>query len=387
MQQQDPSVDFAEGVCPTICARSVMDSNDPYISFDADGISNYWWENTRRLETEVISGADGIVRAEQIVAEIKKETRNSDYDCIIGLSGGVDSSYIAYWVRKLGLNPLAIHMDNGWNSELAVSNIEKIVRKLDIDLHTEVLDWPEFRDLQRSFFFASVPNCEMPTDHAINATLFRLARKFKIRYIISGSNVVTEGILQKSAGHDNKDWTHIADLQKRFGTRKLKTYPHLSPFQFARSILIDKLQFVPLLNYLSYDVTAAKQFLETELGWRPYQRKHGESLFTRFFQEHYLPEKFKVDKRRSHFSSLICAGQMTRDAALRLLEKPLYTPEELQTEIEFVRDKLQFTEQEFSEIMAAKPKLHTDYKTSTLFRNQKSGLYQWARNMATGRNR
>ncbi len=362
-----------------------MDDSDPHIVFDEQGVSNYWKDNSRRLETEVIPGEAGMAKARELADQIKSEASDSDYDCIIGLSGGVDSSYVAYWAKKLGLNPLAVHMDNGWNSELAVSNIESIVRKLDIDLHTQVLDWPEFRDLQRSFFLASVPNCEIPTDHAIIATLFRLARKFGIRYIISGSNVATEGIVQKGAGHDNKDWRHISALHRQFGSKALRNYPHLSAFDFARAILIGRIQFVPILNYLSYDWADSKRILQEELGWRPYARKHGESMFTRFFQEHYLPQKFGIDKRRTHYSSLICAGQMTRDEALELVEQPLYTDEELRADIEFVRDKLRFTAAEFSAIMEAQPKLHSDYPISPLFSSYDSRIYRWARRIATGR--
>jgi len=385
MQQQTPLIDKTNRERVQVCTHSVMDSSDPDILFDADGVSNYWRENKEKLETEVVAGKRGFVIAKGIAKKIKSEARDNEYDCMIGLSGGVDSSFTAYWVRKLGLNPIAIHMDNGWDSELAVSNIEKIVRTLDIDLHTEVLDWPEFRDLQRSFFFASVPNCEMPTDHAIVATLFRLAQKFGVRHIISGSNVVTEGIVQKSAGHDNKDWSHILDIHHRFGTVKLRNYPRLSFVNFAKAILINRLQFVPLLNYLDYNWYDAKRLLEQELGWRDYQRKHGESLFTRFFQEYYLPEKFGVDKRRIHYSSLICAGQMTRTEALELLERPLYTPEELSLESEFVCDKLQFTDKEFSAVMSEQPKKHSEYKTSPLFRTQSSSIYRWARKIATAR--
>lgn len=369
-----------------VCARSVMDASDPWISFDADGVSNYWHECTAKLEREVISGPAGIQHAEQLASTIKAESRGSEYDCLIGLSGGVDSSLIAYWTRQLGLNPLAIHMDNGWNTELAVSNIEKIVTKLDIDLHTEVLDWPTFRDLQRSFFLASVPNCEIPTDHAIVATLFRLARKFGIRYIISGSNVATEGIISKNAGHDNKDWAHISAIHSRFGQGgKLRNYPHLSVANFARTILVDRVKFVPLLNYLDYDWVSAKQLLNDQLGWREYPRKHGESKFTRFFQEYYLPQKFGVDKRRMHFSSLICSGQLTRAEALERLREPLYTENELSDELDFVCDKLQFSKSEFEQVLRAEPKLHSDYPTSPLFRSQSTPLYRWARRIATGR--
>jgi N-acetyl sugar amidotransferase len=362
-----------------------MDSSDPEIVFDLDGVSNYWKENQQKLKTEVVGGPAGRAKAEQIAKDIRNESAGAEYDCLIGVSGGIDSSVVAYWVRKLGLNPLAIHMDNGWNSELAVSNIESIVTRLDIDLHTEVLDWPEFRDLQRSFFFASVPNCEIPTDHAIISTLFRLARKYNIRHIISGSNVVTEAINQRNAGHDNKDWSHIADIHRRFGTLRLKRYPRLSMLNFAKAILMDRVQFVPILNYLDYNWRDSKELLERELGWKPYPRKHGESLFTRFFQEYYLPTKFGIDKRRMHFSSLICAGQMTRDQALILLDQPLYSRRELEAEIEFVCDKLQFTKEEFEEIMSARPKSHLEYRTSPLFRNQSSRIYRWARRLATGR--
>lgn len=385
MQAQTPVHETEKSEYMRICAKCVMDTSDPEIVFDKDGVSNYWRDNKRKLERELISGKRGIAMTEEIVNRIKCETKDADYDCIIGLSGGVDSSFLAYWVKKLGLRPLAIHMDNGWNSELAVYNIERVVRELDIDLYTEVLDWEEFRDLQRSFFFASVPNCEIPTDHAIVATLFRFAQKLRIKYIISGSNIVTEGIAQRGAGHDNKDWTHISDIQKKFGKRKLLSYPHMSTVSFAKAILVDRVQFVPLLNYLDYDWHKARETLQGQIGWRPYKRKHGESLFTRFFQEYYLPNKFGIDKRRMHFSSLICAGQMTREEALTLLEQPLYSEDELNAEIEFVCDKLQFTTDEFSGIMAAAPRKHSSYRMSLLFQSHDSEVYRWARRIATGR--
>ena len=184
-----------------ICTKTVMDTSDPDINFDENGISNYWWEYHKSAETELKHGEEGLAFAQKLANKIKQENRNKPYDCLIGASGGVDSSYVAYWVHKLGLRALAVHLDNGWNNELAIANIEALVERFDLDLHTEVLDWPEFRDLQRSFFLASVPNSETPTDHAIVATLFRLAAKHGIRYIISGANLVTEGVNQKNAGH------------------------------------------------------------------------------------------------------------------------------------------------------------------------------------------
>lgn len=368
-----------------ICAKTVMDTSDPYIEFDEDGVSNYWRSGIARLEAEIIRGEAGLAHARRIAESIRAESKTKRYDCLIGVSGGVDSSYVAYWTRKLGLRPLAVHLDNGWNSELAVSNIEALVTKLDIDLHTVVLDWEEFRDIQRSFFLASVPNCEMPTDHAITATLFSLARKHGIRHIISGANVVTEGIYQANIGHDNKDWSHIADLHRRFGQRKVSTFPHLSVLDFARSIVVDRIRFIPILNYLDYNREQAIATLEREFGWRNYGRKHGESTFTRFFQEHYLPAKFGIDKRRMHYSSMICAGQITREDALRKLEEPLYEPDELRQDIEFVRKKLQFSEKEFEAIMKTPPKSHHDYRIGALFQDRYKPIYSWARRVATAR--
>jgi hypothetical protein len=290
-----------------------MDTSDTDITFDENGVSNHWCSCKERLQTEVVTGEAGLAKATEIAERIKEENRDRPYDCLIGVSGGVDSSTVAYWTRQLGLRA-----------------IETLLKTLDIDLHTEVLDWPEFRDLQRSFFFASVPNCEIPTDHAIVSTLFRLAHKLKIRHIISGSNVISEGVDQ-------------------------------------------------------YDREAAIGTLAEEMGWRDYGRKHGESTFTRFFQEYYLPEKFGFDKRRMHFSSLICAGQMTREEALHKLEEPMYQEDELEAEIAFVCKKLQFTEREFSDIMNARPKQHTDYRTGMIFKWAKSPLFNWMRNVATER--
>ena len=215
--------------------------------------------------------------------------------------------------------------------------------------------------------------------------MFRLASKLGIRHIISGSNVASEGIDQSNVGHDAKDWVHIVALHKRFGTRKLKSFPRLSEFGFAKAILVNRVRFIPILNYLDYDRNSAIQTLSSKMVWRDYGRKHGESTFTRFFQEYYLPQKFGFDKRRMHFSSLICAGQMKREDALRLLEEPMYLQDELQTEIEFVCKKLQFTADDFRNIMRAEPKLHTYYRTGAIYKWAKSPVFNWMRNVATGR--
>ena len=372
-----------------ICTKTVMDSSDPEIRFDGEGVCHHWHEFQERAPKELFLGEEGRRRAEEMAEGIKGSARGKDYDCVIGLSGGVDSSYVAWLVvKELGLRPLAVHMDNGWNSELAVSNIERIVKELGIDLHTEVLDWEEFRELQKAFFRASVGNVEMTTDHAINATLFGLARKLGIRHILSGSNLNTEGIVQHGGwAHDNKDWVNLRDINRVHGTRELKTYPRLTPFSFAWSILVRGVRYLPVLNYFDYDKQSAMELLTRELGWREYGRKHGESLFTRFFQEYYLPEKFGVDKRRSHFSSLICAGQMSRDDALAELEKPMFESREKEQLIEFACKKLEFTQDEWTEIMATPPVPHTKYATSKVLSTRGHWLYRWGRKIATGRDR
>jgi len=372
-----------------ICTKTVMDTTDPLIKFDDKGICNHYHQFKVRYKTEVINGEEGLNYAKKLSNKIKIKNKKKKYDCIIGLSGGVDSSYVAYVVKEvLGLRPLAIHMDNGWNSELAVSNIEKIIKILDIDLHTEVLNWEEFRELQKAFFRASVGNVEMVTDHAINATLFKLAKKYNINNIISGTNVNCEGILQLGGwAHDNKDWINIKDINKKHGKIKLKTYPFLSPLNFTYSIFIKGVRFIPILNYFTYNKSETLNFLKNKLEWRQYGRKHGESLFTRFFQEYYLPDKFKVDKRKSHLSSLICANQISRDDALLELKKPLFEGNEKEELIDFIIKKLQFSQKEWNDLMKMKPVSHNKYKTSKILSSQNNYFYKLGRKIATGRNK
>jgi len=370
-----------------ICNRTVMDTSDPEIQFDEEGVSHHWHEFQERARKELHLGAEGRRRAKGLAEQVRSAGRGKRYDCIIGLSGGVDSSYVAWLVvRELGLRPLAVHMDNAWNSELAVSNIERIVRGLGIDLHTEILDWREFRGLQKAFFRASVGNVEMATDHAINATLFREARRFGVRFILSGSNLNGEGIVQSGGwAHDNKDWINIKDINNRHGEGVLRSYPHLSPAGFAWAILARGIRFLPILNFFDFNKREAMSLLEKELGWRRYGRKHGESVFTRFFQEYYLPEKFGVDKRRSHLSSLICAGQMTREEALAELEKPLFEDGEKRELIQFVCKKLGFGESEWGGVMRAEPVPHSRYRVSRVLSCRTHWLYRFGRRIATGR--
>jgi N-acetyl sugar amidotransferase len=338
-----------------------MDTSDPRIVFDANGVCNHCTQCLERLRRQLLPPGQREAALERLVARIKSEGTGKDYDCIIGVSGGVDSTMVAYTAKKLGLRPLAVHFDNGWNSELAVDNIKKTLDVLGIELFTYVVDWDEFRNVQMSFLKASVPNCEIPTDHGITATLFRAARRFKTRFILSGSNLASESILPIAWGHYNQDLRHLKAVHRRFGTVPLKTLPTLSLWDYLTDVFVRRLRQIPFLNYLNYDKVRAKEVLSRELGWRDYGGKHYESIWTRFFQGHYLPTKFGFDKRRAHFSSLICSGGMTREEAVKALEDPPYPSGLLEEDTRFVLKKLGLTEQQFKDIVASPAQEHTVY--------------------------
>lgn len=369
-----------------ICTRCVMDSSDAHISFDKNGYCNHCREYELKIGQELPDPPTAASLLQNLVRKIKEDGRGKAYDCVIGLSGGVDSSYVALQVKRLGLRPIGIHLDNGWNSELAVQNVENTVRKLKIDLITKVLDWSEFSDLQRSFFYASVPNCEAPTDHAIVASLFQCAAKFRIRYIISGSNLTTEGMhLPPEWGHDSKDWRNIRDIQRKHGKLTLKSFPHLTFPGFCWRLFVNRIRFTPLLNYLAYHKQEAIYTIQQELGWKNYGRKHGESIFTRFYQEYYLPKKFGFDKRRLHLSTLILSGQVLRADALTQLAQPLFSADELREYETLFLKKLKFTPEAWSQILQAKPQAHTAYRHNCMLSKRDSALYRLGRRIATSR--
>lgn len=335
----------------SICSVSVMDDSDPDIHFDADGVCQYVHIARRRLAEEVYRGADAERRLGSLVANIKADGEGKPYDCIAGVSGGVDSSYVLLRAKQLGLRPLAVHLDNGWNMEVAVANIERLVRRLDIDLFTHVVDWREIRDLQRCFFKASLPNVEVITDHAIFALMYKKAAEYGLKYILTGSNVETESIMPAAWGYDARDAAHIAGVHRRFGETPLRTFPLLPPHEFLRYTFLNGVKMAPILNYGPYNKAAVIAELRAAIGYTPYDRKHGESRFTRFFQEYYLPRKFGVDKRKAHFSCLIVAGQMGREAALAELNKPLYQANDAEIDVEYVIKKLGFTASEWRGVM------------------------------------
>jgi imidazoleglycerol phosphate synthase cyclase subunit len=345
-----------------MCALTVLDDTDPNFETDVEGVSLLARKGQEMLKTRRLTGDAGRRRIEQIAERAKVEGRGKEYDCIIGLSGGVDSTYVAMMVKELGLRPLALHLDNGWNSNTAVLNIKRIVDILDIDLHTYVINWEDMRDLQRAFFKASLPDVELITDHAIIASTFQVAAKHGIKTVIFGVNITTESIMPEAWSYSKRDAAHIRAVHRKFGERKLTNFPLIDPWDFTRYQRLHGIHYESLLSYIDFNKKKAVQELREKLNYNPYPRKHGESRFTQFFQEYYLPEKFGFDKRKGHFSSLILAGQMERDEALRELQKPLY-PDLLRQEqdIEYVRRKLGFSVQEWNDIMAAPPASHDDY--------------------------
>lgn len=342
-----------------------MDTTDPEIVFDETGQCNHCKRYEDWYKTEVNNPISLEERERLMVKEIKTDGAGLDYDCIMGISGGVDSSYLAYYATQvLGLRVMAVHVDAGWNSELAVNNIENLVTNLNIDLHTIVIDWEEIRDLQRSFFYASVPNVDVPQDHAFFAAMYKEAVKFKHKHVLNGGNMATESILPTYWGYDAMDKYHIMDIHNKFGKVKLKQYPTFGPFEkVVKYPIVHGFKVHRPLELIDYDKHEAKKYLMSNLGWRDYGGKHYESKFTQFMQAHYLPEKFGFDKRMAHLSSLVISGQMSRDEALKEMEQPLYDPIELEEDREYVTKKLGFSKSEWQEIMDAEPKTEKDYKT------------------------
>lgn len=354
-----------------MCSRCVMDTSDIDIEFDHEGVCNHCRTFDQNLPHMVFPGAEGEKKLSALVAEMKEKGKNKPYDCLIGLSGGVDSSYVAYLIKKFGLRPLAVHFDSGWNSEQAVRNIENIVKKLEIDLFTEVCDWPEMRDLQLSYFKAGVVNADVPMDHAFMVVLFRIARKKGIKYFIGGHNFATESIMPRTWVYDSRDSINLLAIQKRFGTLRLKQYPVGTVWERLFTRYVFKLRVINILNFgPPYYKDKAMDLLTKELDWQYYGGKHYESVFTRFFQGYYLPTRFKVDKRKAHLATMICSGQITKEAALEELKKPTYPNQDLlEQDLEYIPKKLGISLDEFKKILAEPTHSHLEYPHDTHIRD------------------
>ncbi|MBN8703080.1 MAG: N-acetyl sugar amidotransferase [Bacteroidetes bacterium] len=338
-----------------------MDSNnDPNLVLNELGVCNHCISYDEAYK--LLPNDDLKLRSlHRIVKEIKDSNTNEKYDAVLGVSGGVDSTYLAFIAKKLGLRLLLVHCDNGWNSELSVKNIEGIIKNTGFDLHTHVLDWEEFRDIQLSFFKAGVVDIELPYDYALIVLMYQIAEKYKIKNVLSGHNLVTEGTyLPKSWVHSKVDIINIKAIHKQFGRVPMKTFPHMSVLKWIYATR-NRSKSYRLLDYVDYNKAEAKATIIKEFGWRDYGGKHYESIFTRFYQGYILPEKFKIDKRQYHLSTLICSGQITREEALAEFAKPKYDEAQLKMDKEYVIKKLGFTEQSFDEYMKAPIHKHSDY--------------------------
>ncbi len=344
-----------------------MDTTDPDIEFDDEGRSSYISEFDELYAPTLRRAQAGErqTELEALVEQIKADGRNKPYDVVIGVSGGVDSTYLVLRAVRLGLRPLCVHFDSGWNSEAAVDNIHNLVTTLGLDLYTQVVDWREMRDLQLAYLRSGIANADTPTDHAFGYVAFHQAQKYRLKHILSGSNYVSESILPGSWEYTSDDSKLLRAIHRKFGAVKLRTYPVMS--SFTRTLWYPYVRGIrthPLLNYLPYHYAEAKSEITREVGWRDYGGKHYESVFTRWFQGYYLPQRFGFDKRIAHYSSLILAGEMTRDEALDLLDTPNY-PEELRAQDHgFIAKKLGISESELDEIVSSPPKHYSDYPNS-----------------------
>jgi N-acetyl sugar amidotransferase len=359
-----------------------MDTTVPDIVFDDQGVCNLCKAAAAKMDKEVLPEGQRRAVLDKVLKDIKRRGKGRPYDCLVGVSGGVDSTTLALYAHDWGLRVLAVHVDNGWNSELAVKNIQSTLDQLGFDLTTVVLNWEEFRDLQLAFFRAGVANMEIPTDHAINSCLFRTASRSGIRTILSGGNVASEAIMPSSWMYNPLDGCHIKAIQCRFGTRPLRTFPLNGLVRWAYYVFAKRLLYVPILNLIGYNKDEAKARIMRELGWRDYGAKHFESIYTRFFQGYILPRKFNIDKRKAHFSSLIVAGHMTRDNALRELQRPPYDPVVAERDREYFIKKMEMTENEFEAVMGAPPVPHERYPNRALVFKSAS-LLRMVRKVAT----
>ncbi len=344
-----------------ICNRCVMDTSDKNIVFNNDGFCNHCTNYLANKNKIIKSNKKGRDELKKIINNVKKSGLGKKYDIILGLSGGLDSSFVAYNAKKYNLRILAVHLDNGWNTELSVNNIENCVSYLNADLYTHVIDWNEFKSMQIAYLKAGVIDIEALTDHAIRSVIFKIAAKYDIKYTFSGNNFTTEGILPSSWVYNKNDFRNIKSINNLYGSTKIKTFPGMSLLKFAYYLRFIKINSVDLLNYLDYNIENARSIMKKNLAWKNYGGKHHESIFTKFYQGYILPNKFGVDKRIAHLSSLICSGNISRDEALDVLKKPIYSSNELQEDMNYVLKKLNLKEPEFKKIMESKPVSHLSY--------------------------
>jgi N-acetyl sugar amidotransferase len=348
-----------------ICTNCVMDTTDTQIVFDEKGVCDHCHNYYNNIKPNWHTDEKGKADLAAIIDKIKEDGKDRDFDCLMGMSGGADSSYMLHLVvKEFGLRPLVFHVDGGWNSELAVNNIEVMIDKLGLDLYTEVINWEEMKDFQRSFFKASVAHLDIPQDHAFVATLYNFADKYNIKYILNGGNYSTECINNpKEWLYFGTDMSQLNDIQGQFGSMKLKDYPFSNVLRHKFYLrYIRKIQVVKPLNNLPYIKNEAMQFLKDTYDWQPYPQKHFESRFTRFYEGYWLPKKFGYDTRKVQYSSLILTNQMTREEALEKLKLPAIDEETAKHDMEYIATKLDWTVAELQACMDLPNKTYKDYK-------------------------
>lgn len=348
-----------------ICSKTIMDTSDPKITFNENGESDYYVNFHNSILPSWHTGAEGMIELMDIAAKIKAEGKGKDFDCIMGLSGGLDSSYAAYVAKEImGLRPLIFHVDAGWNTQQAVSNIEKLVNGLNLDLFTEVINWEEMKDLQLAFFKSQIPDQDIPQDTAFFSSLYKFANKYKIKNIITGANYSTESCREPEewGGFPGIDSILIKGIHRKFGKGNLETFPIIDILTYKIYYrYIHGMQVIKPLNLLPFIKTEAESLLAEKYGWEKFQHKHHESRFTRFYEDYWMPKKFGYEKRRAHFSSLILSGQMTRDEALLRISKPEMSDEFHKQEFEYVANKLEISVEELTEIFNGQNKTFRDY--------------------------
>lgn len=349
-----------------VCTNCVMDTTDSQIVFDENGVCDHCNSYYAHTLPNWHTGEQGQRELDTMVAQIKQAGKDKDFDCIIGMSGGIDSSYLLYIAKeKLGLRPLVFHVDAGWNSQIAVNNIEKLVDGLGLDLYTEVIDWEEMKDLQLAFFKSGVSHVDTPQDHSFFATMYKFAEKYDVKYILTGANLSTECVRNPVEWmYYQSDSIQLRDIHRKFGTRPLKRYPVTSILWHKIWLpYIKKIKVVRPLNNVDYIKQDAVKLLSERFGWQPYPQKHFESRFTRFYESYWLPVKFGYDTRKVQFSSLILTGQMTREEALAKLQTKPYDEATIAQDFEFVATKLGISVKDLQGYLDAPNKTYRDYKS------------------------
>jgi len=349
-----------------ICNKTIMDTSDPDIVFDECGVSDYYHNFQNNIIPNWYTDERGYKQLMEIAEKIKKEGREKDFDCIIGLSGGLDSSFTAYVAKEImGIRPLLFHVDAGWNTDKAVGNIEKLCNGLGLELFTEVINWEEMKDLQSAYFKSQVPGQDAPQDIAFFSGMYKFARKHKIKYVLTGANYSTECCKEPPAwgAYPGIDKLLVKDIYKKFGNNKLRTFPVLDILEYKVLYqVIFGMKVIKPLNLVPYIKKDAEELLFSKFGWEKFQHKHHESRFTRFYEDFWLPQKFGFEKRRAHFSSLILTGQMTRDEAIDRISKPELDEKTLKNEFDYVAHKLDFAVDELQKIFEGPNKTFRDYK-------------------------